>query len=73
MQRQAKVDVVSSQHQWQASHVLELMSLLPDDLCHIVQLFSEKSASSWLSVLPIEENGFTLQKGAFRNGIVFTV
>ena len=68
-QRQAKVDVVSSRHRWQASRESELMSLLSGDLCRIVQLSSEKGASSWLSVLPIEEHGFALHKGAFRDAL----
>ena len=29
----------------------------------------ENGASSWLSVLPIEEDGFTLSKGAFRDAL----
>ena len=29
----------------------------------------EKGASSWLSVFPIEEFGFFLHKGAFRDAI----
>ena len=68
-QRQAKVDVVSSRHQQQVSCLSELMSLLPDDLRRIVQLSSEKGASSSLSVLPIEEHGFALHKGAFRDAL----
>ena len=40
--RQAKVDVLSSRHQQQASRLSELMSLLPDNLRHILQLSSEK-------------------------------
>ena len=40
-QRQAKADVVSSRHQQQASRVSELTPLLPDNLCHVVQLSSE--------------------------------
>ena len=68
-QRQAKVDVVSSRHQRQASCLSELISLLPDDLRRIVQLSSETGASSWLSVLPIEEHGFALHKGAFRDAL----
>jgi len=32
-------------------------------------LSSEKGASSWLSVLPIEEHGFALHKGAFRDAL----
>ena len=45
------------------------MSELTDDLHHIVQLSSEKGASLWLSVLPIEEHGFALHKGAFRDAL----
>ena len=68
-QLQAKVDVVSSRHQQQASCLSEIMSLLPDDLRRNVQLSSEKGASSMLSVLPIEENGFALHKDAFRDAL----
>ena len=31
-----------------------------------VELASEKSASKWLTVTPIDEMGFTLNKGEFR-------
>ena len=34
-----------------------------------MDLAMEKGASSWLSVLPIEEFGFLLHKGAFRDAI----
>ena len=30
---------------------------------------SEKGASAWLTTLPIEEHGFTLHKGAFRDAL----
>jgi len=52
-QCQAKADAVSSRYQQQASRVSELTSLLPDNLCCVIQLSSEKGGSSWLSVLPI--------------------
>ena len=29
----------------------------------------EKGASSWLSVIPLEEHGFTLNKGEFRDAV----
>ena len=45
-QHQAKADVVSSRHQRQASRVSELTPVLPDNLRRIVQLSSEKGASS---------------------------
>ena len=32
----------------------------------MISLLSEKSASSWLSALPVEEHGFALHKGAFE-------
>jgi len=65
-QHQAKADFVSSRHQQQASRVSKLIPLLPDNLCCVV---SEKGTSSWLSVLPIEEHGFALHKGAFRDAL----
>ena len=49
--------------------VYQNLSLLSNDLCHIVQLSNEKGASSWLSVLSIKEHGFTLHKGAFRDAL----
>ena len=39
------------------------------NLHRIVSLSSEKGASSWLSVVPIEEHDFALYKGAFRNAL----
>ena len=32
-----------------------------------VELASEKGASNWLTVIPINETGFTLNKGVFRD------
>ena len=42
---------------------------MPADLHRIVSLSSENGASSWLLVLPIEEHGFTLHEGAFRDAL----
>ena len=47
----------------------ELTPLLPANLHRIISLSSEKGASSWLSVLPIEERGFALHKGTFRDAL----
>ena len=49
----------------------ELTPLLLADLHSIISLYSEKGASSWLSVLvlPIEEHGFALHKGTFRDAL----
>ena len=64
-QRQAKIDVVALRRQRQASLVSQIAPLLPPNLQRILTLSSEKGASSWLSVLPIEDHGFALHKGAF--------
>jgi len=47
--------------------VSQIAPLLPPYLQRILTLSSEKGASSWLSesVLPIEDHGFALHKGAF--------
>ena len=34
-----------------------------------MDLAQEKGASSWLSSVPLEEFGFTLHKGAFRDAL----
>ena len=34
-----------------------------------MDLAQEKGASNWLTTLPIDKNGFTLHKGAFRDAI----
>ena len=36
-----------------------------------VELGSEKGASNWLTVIPIDEMGFTLNKGEFRDALKF--
>ena len=43
---------------------------LPSTMKKAVDLAQEKGASSaWLTVLPIEEHGFTLHKSAFRDAL----
>ena len=34
-----------------------------------VELASEKGASNWLTVIPIDEMGFSLNKGEFRDAL----
>ena len=52
-----------------SSHATELKSLLPSELQRAMDLSQEKGASIWLTVLPIEEFGFSLHKGAFRDAL----
>ena len=54
-------------------HYEELASslhpLLPADLQRARELACLKGASSWLTVLPLDEHGFSLHKGDFRDAI----
>ena len=50
-------------------HAGELKSSLCPDLQRAMNLSQEKGASNWLTVLPIEEFGFSLHKGAFRDSL----
>ena len=46
-----------------------LRESLPPSLQLAMDLAREKGASTWLTVLPIEEHGFILHKQAFRDAI----
>ena len=55
----------------QSQQAQELKSNLPSDLQRVASASTEKGASSWLSTLPIEDHGFALHKGAFRDALCF--
>jgi hypothetical protein len=42
---------------------------LTPEMKRCVELSREKGSSSWLSVLPLEEHGFYLHKGEFRDAL----
>ena len=44
---------------------------LPASTKRAVEQAKLKGASSWLNILPIEDHGFSLNKGEFRDGIAF--
>ena len=46
-----------------------MYSQLPDRLQKAVALSREKGASTWLTVLPLTEHGFTLHKSAFHDAL----
>ena len=68
-QQQAKAEVRQIRRQRYIDRATELKTKLPRHLQRAVELGSEKGASSWLSALPIEEHGFALHKGAFRDAL----
>ncbi len=47
----------------------ELESRLTNSMKRAMQVSAEKGASSWLATLPIDEHGFVLHKGAFRDAL----
>ena len=53
----------------QSIQVFPSMSSIALQLKHCVDLAKEHGASSWLSVLPLTEQGFHLHKGVFRDAL----
>jgi len=47
----------------------EIYRQLPDKLQKAVDLAQAKGASTWLTVLPLTEHGFTLHKSAFHDAL----
>ena len=68
-QVRAKNNTRSLRRQHETADAAELKAKLPNHLQRAVSASTEKGASSWLSTLPIEEHGFALHKGAFRDAL----
>ena len=62
-----KSEVIASKRQAAEERATSVCDSLPSDMKRMIFLLSEKGASSWLSALPVEEHGFALHKGAFRD------
>ena len=67
----AKLDLrrTTGKRQVQANETSQLKSGISTSLQHSMSLAQEKGASSWLTALPVEEFGFALHKGAFRDAL----
>ena len=65
----AKSNLRRTKRQVQINEASQLKSSLSTSLQYSMLLAQEKGASSWLSALPIEEFGFALHKGAFRDAL----
>ena len=63
----AEVKKMKRDHQSSSSS--QLKASLPPDLQRAMDLSMEKDTSNWLTVLPVDEFGFTLHKGAFRDAL----
>ena len=61
--------IKAQRHQQQQKEAASLREKLPQDMKRVMDFCSEKGASSWLGVIPLEEHGFRLHKGAFRDAL----
>ena len=70
--RSFKINILpkpKSKREQNSNAVSTLKDILPPSLVHTMDLSQEKGASTWLSVLPLEEYGFALHKGAFCDAL----
>ena len=67
--RQAKAEVVALKRDLWSTKASELKSSLPAELQRILSYATETGASSWLTVLPMQEHSFAFHNGAFRDAI----
>ena len=68
-QLNAKKKAVKIRKQSDSQAAAELESKLSNNMKRAMQVSTEKGASSWLATLPIDEHGFALHKGAFRDAL----
>lgn len=68
---QEKLKLTTRQHKQQQlmSSAATVENQLPQHLKRAILLSKEKGASSWLTVIPVEEHGYYLHKSAFRDSI----
>ena len=64
-----KKDIKKSNRQRQDQQANNIYNQLTPELKRCMDLAKKKGSSSWLSVLPLEEHGFYLRKGEFRDAL----
>ena len=65
----AKQQVINNRSQFLSDTYDLLLSSLPSKLQRSILLSSEEGSSSWLTALPLADQGFALHKGAFRDAL----
>ena len=66
---EAKASIRRSNREHQVQQAESVHGHLSPQLKRHVELAMEKGASSWLSVLPLDDHNFSLHKGAFKDAI----
>ena len=69
LQHKVKKEARNIRYKKEQQSAADLAAKIPSHLQRALNASSEKGASSWLSTLPIEEHGFALHKGAFRDAL----
>ena len=71
--RTAQISIKSKVYHLKSSNAkstqADLLQQAPASLQRSIELASEKGASGWLTVLPLQEHGFALHKTAFHDAI----
>ena len=68
-QLSAKADVKKLKRNNEKDAASAIKNVLPESLQRAMDLAQEKGASSWFTTLPLDEYGYSLHKGAFRDAI----
>ena len=66
---ETKASIRQSNREYQVQQAETVYGHLSPQLKRCVDLAKEKGASSWLSVLPLDDHDFSLHKGAFKDAI----
>ena len=68
-QLQSKATIRNRNKEMSSKEADDLYSQLPAQLQKAVDLAKEKGASTWLTVLPLKEHGFSLHRAAFHDAM----
>ena len=68
-QEEARKFMKEKNRSQKARMAVEVCEQLPPTMKKAMGLAQEKGTSGWLTVLPFEEHGFALHKGAFRDAM----
>ena len=68
-QHKARQTVHQSNKEAEIARAEVIVKSIPSTQQRAVSLAQERGSSSWLTTLPIEEHGFALHKGAFRDAL----
>ena len=69
LQKELRKDCSVQRRAQQEINAIEVMADLPAEMRRNVLVYKERGSSAWLTALPIEQHGFVLHKGDFRDAL----